>query len=88
MAIVTKRKFRDFTLHVEFNCATGHNSGIYLRGRYEVRVADAGPSIDSNCRTVKKPREHWDWRAIAEPRKLTDYTFFGRVAFSIGSPVS
>jgi 3-keto-disaccharide hydrolase len=31
-------KFNDFKLHVEFNCAADSNSGIYLRGRYEVQI--------------------------------------------------
>src|ERR1035438_5978913 len=34
----TKRTFHDFKLHVEFNCPPGENSGVYLRGRYEVQV--------------------------------------------------
>jgi len=36
--IRSTRKFDDFKLHIEFNCADGGNSGIYLRGRYEVQV--------------------------------------------------
>ena len=36
--IVTTSKFRDFKLHVEFNCGPMANSGVYLRGRYEVQV--------------------------------------------------
>jgi hypothetical protein len=32
------RKFDDFKLHIEFNCPDDGNSGIYLRGRYEVQV--------------------------------------------------
>ena len=36
--LVTDRKFEDFKLHIEFNVAPGANSGIYLRGRYEVQV--------------------------------------------------
>jgi hypothetical protein len=32
------RKFDDFKLHIEFNCPDGGNSGVYLRGRYEVQV--------------------------------------------------
>ena len=32
------RKFDDFKLHVEFNCPADGNSGIYLRGRYEVQI--------------------------------------------------
>jgi hypothetical protein len=42
--IATTRKFRDFKLHVEFNCAVKCNSGVYLRGRYEVQVADISGS--------------------------------------------
>ncbi len=36
--IRTTRKFDDFKLHIEFNCPEDGNSGIYLRGRYEVQV--------------------------------------------------
>jgi len=35
----TTRKFEDFKLHVEFNCPEQGNSGIYLRGRYEVQLS-------------------------------------------------
>ena len=34
----TTRKFDDFKLHIEFNCPEDGNSGIFLRGRYEVQV--------------------------------------------------
>ena len=33
-------KYKDFKLHVEFNCPKGANSGIYLRGRYELQIED------------------------------------------------
>lgn len=36
--IISDRKFQDFKLHVEFNCGKDANSGIYLRGRYEVQI--------------------------------------------------
>ena len=36
--IVSDAKFQDFKLHVEFNCGKNSNSGVYLRGRYEVQV--------------------------------------------------
>jgi hypothetical protein len=36
--LVNDQKFEDFKLHVEFNCGENSNSGIYLRGRYEVQV--------------------------------------------------
>lgn len=39
--IITKQKFEDFKLHIEFRYANHSNSGIYLRGRYEVQVLDS-----------------------------------------------
>ncbi|PYU87191.1 MAG: DUF1080 domain-containing protein, partial [Acidobacteria bacterium] len=38
--IVTEQKFKDFKLHLEFNVAPKSNSGVYLRGRYEVQIQD------------------------------------------------
>lgn len=39
--IVTKEKFRDFRLHVEFFVKeAGGNSGVYLQNRYEIQVLD------------------------------------------------
>jgi hypothetical protein len=50
MDIITKERYQDFTLHVEFNepqmgpevkgQARG-NSGVYLQGRYEIQVLDS-----------------------------------------------
>ncbi|MCC7175222.1 MAG: DUF1080 domain-containing protein [Bryobacterales bacterium] len=39
----TTRTFDDFKLHVEYNCPAGANSGIYLRGRYELQVGPPPP---------------------------------------------
>ncbi len=36
--IVTDSRFQDFELHVEWRCSERANSGIYLRGRYEVQL--------------------------------------------------
>lgn len=36
--IVTTSRFSDFKLHIEFNCGPSANSGVYLRGRYEVQI--------------------------------------------------
>ncbi|MGH9652130.1 MAG: 3-keto-disaccharide hydrolase, partial [Bryobacteraceae bacterium] len=36
--LMTTRKFEDFKLHYEVNCPKNGNSGVYLRGRYEVQV--------------------------------------------------
>jgi 3-keto-disaccharide hydrolase len=39
--LVSDRTFTDFTLHIEFRYPKGSNSGIYLRGRYEVQIEDS-----------------------------------------------
>ena len=36
--LINGSKFEDFKLHVEFNCGPESNSGVYLRGRYEVQI--------------------------------------------------
>jgi len=38
--LVTNEKFTDFKIHAEFKYPEGSNSGFYLRGRYEVQIAD------------------------------------------------
>ena len=38
--LVSEEKFNDFKLHAEFRYPEGSNSGMYLRGRYEVQIAD------------------------------------------------
>jgi Domain of Unknown Function (DUF1080). len=39
--LITDQKFDDFKLHIEFKYPEGGNTGIYLRGRYEVQVEDS-----------------------------------------------
>ena len=41
----TTEKFQDFKLHIEVNCPEHGNSGIYLRGRYEVQVGTEGGAL-------------------------------------------
>jgi len=38
--IYTRQKFNDFKVEVEFNVDRKSNSGVYLRGRYEIQVLD------------------------------------------------
>jgi hypothetical protein len=62
--IMTKRKFTDFQLHIEFRTpfmpeARGQdrgNSGVYLQGRYEVQVLDsyALKGEDNECGGIYK----------------------------------
>jgi hypothetical protein len=39
--LYTEARFLDFELHVEFNVPKGSNSGVYLRGLYEIQITDA-----------------------------------------------
>jgi hypothetical protein len=58
-SIVTKRKFRDYKLHIEFRTpympkerGQGRgNSGVYLAGRYEIQVLDSYglEGLDNEC---------------------------------------
>ncbi len=38
--LVSKQKFFDFKIEMEYRLATGSNSGLYLRGRYELQLLD------------------------------------------------
>lgn len=38
--LISEQTFTDFKLHVEFRYEKGSNSGVYLRGRYEVQIED------------------------------------------------
>jgi len=44
--LITNQKFDDFKLSVEFRYPEGSNSGIYLRGRYEVQIEDSRGRAD------------------------------------------
>ena len=46
--LVSEHAFGDFKLHVEFRYPKGSNSGVYLRGRYEVQIADSIPAQPVN----------------------------------------
>ncbi len=39
--LITDQKFEDFKLHIEFKYPEGGNTGVYLRGRYEVQIEDS-----------------------------------------------
>jgi Domain of Unknown Function (DUF1080) len=76
------RKFDDFKLHIEYNCPEEGNSGIYLRGRYEVQVeyekVDANDKFHSIgaiygflAPSVDLPRKPGTWESF-------DITLVGR----------
>jgi hypothetical protein len=80
--IRTTRKFQDFKLHIEYNCPEDGNSGVYLRGRYEIQVEYEKPGTDDALHSmgsiygflapaVELPRRPGQWESY-------DVTFVGR----------
>ena len=79
----TTRKFDDFKLHIELQCTEDHcNSGIYLRGRYEIQVGTEGGTQPSHeqgavygmiAPSVALPLGIGQWQVF-------DITFVGRNA--------
>jgi hypothetical protein len=80
--LITNEKFNDFKLHVEFNCAKGSNSGVYLRGRYELQIEDDPEPEGLTMRTggvygflaasPQPPRKPGEWQTY-------DITLVGRI---------
>ncbi len=80
--LITDAKFEDFRLHIEFNCAPKSNSGVYLRGRYEVQIEDdpvpEGPTMRTGgvygflAASPEQPRQPGVWQTY-------DITLVGRV---------
>jgi hypothetical protein len=79
--IITTSKFEDFKIHLEFNCGPQSNSGVYLRGRYEVQIetdsVQEPPSHHTGgvygfiAPTPELPRKPGEWRTF-------DITILGR----------
>jgi hypothetical protein len=78
---ISDEKFQDLKLHVEFNCGKDANSGVYLRGRYEVQIETEsqgeGPSHHTGgvygflAPTPEQPRSPDTWQTF-------DITLVGR----------
>jgi hypothetical protein len=81
--LITDQKFTDFKLHIEFKYPAHSNSGVYLRGRYEVQVEDGleEPSnvgiggiygyIIPNQRFTKGPGEWQEYDITIIGRRVT-----------------
>jgi hypothetical protein len=79
--LISEGKFEDFKLHVEFNCGPDSNSGVYLRGRYEVQVETDSIGEPPNRRmggvygflaaSPEQPRKSGEWQSY-------DITLVGR----------
>ena len=66
--IVTKKKFRDFRLHVEFLITeSGGNSGVYLQNRYEIQVLDGDSTIHGMAAVInEKISPYWPYNGLGQ----------------------
>lgn len=66
--IVTKKKYRDFFLHVEFLIAKpGGNSGVYLQNRYEIQVLDGDSTSHGMAAVInEKAAAYYPYRGVGE----------------------
>jgi hypothetical protein len=90
--LISDVKFKDFKLHIEFNCAPGSNSGVYLRGRYELQIEDdpepEGPTMRTGgvygflAPLPEQPRRPGEWQTY-------DITLIGRLVTVVqnGQPI-
>jgi Domain of Unknown Function (DUF1080) len=72
--LVNSHKFEDFKLHIEFNCGANANSGVYLRGRYEVQVETESAAEPNShhtggiygflAPTPEQPRKPGEWQVF------------------------
>lgn len=59
--IVTKKKYRDFRLHIEFFIAKkGGNSGVYLQNRYEIQVLDGDKTKHGMAAVINESESPYD----------------------------
>jgi hypothetical protein len=81
--LVSEQSFQDMKLHIEFNVDKKSNSGVYLRGRYEIQILDnpdAKMALDSHgCGGVySRIAPKLDATKPAGEWQAYDITFVGR----------
>jgi hypothetical protein len=89
--IISIPKFFDFKLHVDFNAGTNANSGVFLRGRYEVQIETESASEPPSHHTAgvygfldpipEQPRKADQWQSF-------DITFVGRTVTVVQNGVT
>ncbi len=80
--ILTRERFSDFRVQLEFRYPGGSNSGIYLRGRYEVQIEDNYRQSPSSHRIGGVYGYLTPWTNAARPAgewQTLDITLIGRV---------
>ena len=73
--LITEEEFGDCALQLEYMMPAGSNSGIYLRGRYEIQMLDSygkrfdAPGMNGALYRVKAPdvevtKPAWSWQTL------------------------
>lgn len=76
--IMSEARFRDFRLQLEYKVDPGSNSGIYLRGRYELQIlGDEGTRDHGNMAVYSRLSPKTNPIRLGEWNSL-DVTFIGR----------
>ena len=87
--LATDRKFGDFKLHLEFRYPKDSNSGVYLRGRYELQIDDsAGLDPSSHhlggvygfiapSENVARPAGEWQSMDVSLVGRMLNYDLNG-----------
>lgn len=85
----TTQTFDDFKLHMEFRIPEGANSGVYLRGRYELQIDDAAGLAPSShhlggvygfiapSENVARAAGEWQWMDVTLVGRMLTYTLNG-----------
>jgi hypothetical protein len=89
--LISIPKFFDFKLHVDFNAGTNANSGVFLRGRYEVQIETESASEPPSHHTggvygfldpiPEQPRKADQWQSF-------DITLVGRTVTVVQNGVT
>jgi hypothetical protein len=89
--IISIPKFFDFKLHVDFNAGTNANSGVFLRGRYELQIETESASEPPSHHTggvygfldpiPEQPRKGDQWQSF-------DITLVGRTVTVVQNGVT
>ena len=59
--IVTRQKFEDFRLHIEFLIDNkGGNSGVYLQNRYEIQILDGDTTDHGMAAVINEKKASYD----------------------------
>ncbi len=60
--VVTKKKYRDFRLHIEFLVAKNRgNSGVYLQNRYEIQVLDGDKTSHGMAAVINETESPYEF---------------------------